>query len=128
MDFLHSLLLAGHFIGLALLVGTFFVQMRAKAGHNFTLLLIGGALQLVTGVSLYGLAMANDADVNHMKLGIKGVIALVVFVAALVGFLRQRSMRAEIPHARVIYIEPDLYLHRPEIAPSTDHIVIQSGN
>ena len=37
-------------------------------------------------------------------------------------------LRAEIPHARVIYIEPDLYLHRPEIAPSTDHIVIQSGN
>lgn len=95
MDFLHSLLLAGHFIGLALLVGTFFVQMRAKAGHNFTLLLIGGALQLVTGGSLYGLAMANDADVNHMKLGIKGVIALVVFVAALIGFLRQRSMRNE---------------------------------
>lgn len=37
-------------------------------------------------------------------------------------------LRAEILHARVIYIEPDLYLHRPEIAPSTDHIVIQSGN
>ena len=37
-------------------------------------------------------------------------------------------LRAEIPHARVIYIEPDLYVEQPEIAPSTDHIVIQSGN
>jgi hypothetical protein len=95
MDFLHSSLLAGHFIGLALLVGTFFVQMRARAGYRFSLLLLGGALQLVTGLSLYALAMANDADVNHMKLGIKGVIAVVVLVAALLGFLRQRSIRAE---------------------------------
>ena len=40
----------------------------------------------------------------------------------------ESTLRAEVPHARVIYIEPDLYLEQPEIAPSTDHIVIQSGN
>ena len=95
MDFLHSLLLATHLIGASLLVGTFFVQMRAKAGHNFTIMLIGASLQLVSGVALYGLAMAGDGEPNHMKLGIKGVIALVVFVAALIGFLRQKAIRKE---------------------------------
>lgn len=40
----------------------------------------------------------------------------------------EKTLRAEVPHARVIYIEPDLYIEQPEIAPSTDHIVIQSGN
>lgn len=40
----------------------------------------------------------------------------------------ESTLRAEVPQARVIYIEPDLYVDRPEIAPSTDHIVIQSGN
>ncbi|WP_413318400.1 cation diffusion facilitator family transporter [Agrococcus sp. 1P02AA] len=40
----------------------------------------------------------------------------------------EASLRDEVEHARVIYIEPDLYLAKPEIAPSTDHIVIQSGN
>jgi cation diffusion facilitator family transporter len=40
----------------------------------------------------------------------------------------EAQLRSEVPHARVIYIEPDLYLEQPEIAPSTDHIVIQSGN
>ncbi|WP_072314391.1 cation diffusion facilitator family transporter [Agrococcus sp. Marseille-P2731] len=40
----------------------------------------------------------------------------------------EASLRDEVEHARVIYIEPDLYIERPEIAPSTDHIVIQSGN
>ena len=40
----------------------------------------------------------------------------------------ESMLRTEVPHARVIYIEPDLYVEQPEIAPSTDHIVIQSGN
>ena len=40
----------------------------------------------------------------------------------------ESMLRTEVPHARVIYIEPDLVVDRPDIAPSTDHIVIQSGN
>lgn len=40
----------------------------------------------------------------------------------------ESELRKQVPHARVIYIEPDLYVEQPEIAPSTDHIVIQSGN
>lgn len=95
MDFLHSLLVATHLIGASLLIGTFFLQMRAKGGFNFTILLVGASLQLVSGVALYGLAMAGDFDVNHMKLGIKGLIALIVFVAALIGFLRQKAIRKE---------------------------------
>ncbi|MCR8670966.1 hypothetical protein [Agrococcus sp. HG114] len=95
MDFLYSLLVAAHLIGASLLVGTFFLQMRAKSGHNFTIMLVGASIQLASGVALYGLAMAGDADVNHMKLGIKGLIALVVLVAALLGFLRQRAIAGE---------------------------------
>ncbi|WP_347755907.1 hypothetical protein [Agrococcus sp. ProA11] len=95
MDFLHSLLVATHLIGASLLIGTFFVQMRAKAGFNFTILLVGASLQLLSGVALYGLAMAGDGDVNHMKLGIKGLIALIVFATALIGFLRQKAIRKE---------------------------------
>lgn len=95
MDFLHSLLLAVHFVGVSMLVGTFVLQMRTRANHAFWALLIGASLQLVSGVGLYGLAMAGDDEPNHMKLGIKTLIALVVFVAALVGFLRQRAIRAE---------------------------------
>lgn len=48
-------------------------------------------------------------------------------VAATINDL-EAMLRAEVSHARVIYIEPDLYVEQPDIAPSTDHIVIQSGN
>lgn len=95
MEFLHSLLLATHLVGASLLVGTFFLQMRAKAAHNFTIMLVGASLQLLSGIGLYGLAIAGDGDPNHMKLGIKGLIAVIVFVAALIGFLRQKSIRKE---------------------------------
>lgn len=95
MEFLHSLLLAAHFVGLSMLIGTFIIQMRAKAGYNFTIMLIGASIQLVSGLALYGLAMAGDFDVNHAKLGVKALVAVVVFVAALIGFLRQRAIHAE---------------------------------
>lgn len=95
MELLHSALVAAHLIGASLLVGTFFAQMRAKAGFNFPVMLAGASIQLASGVALYGLAMAVDGDPNHMKLGIKGLIALVVFVAALLGFLRGRAIRHE---------------------------------
>lgn len=95
MDFLHSLLLAAHLVGLSMLIGTFIIQMRARAGYHFTILLIGASIQLVSGVGLYGLAMAGDGDVNHAKLGVKALVAVIVFVAALIGYLRQRAIRAE---------------------------------
>ncbi|GAB3298699.1 hypothetical protein EK0264_17185 [Epidermidibacterium keratini] len=92
MDVLYNILVTIHLLGMALIVGTFFVQMRASRGFAFPLLLTGAAIQLVTGVALYGMLMAGDDPPNHMKLGIKTLIALVVFVAALVGFLRQRKL------------------------------------
>jgi len=95
MEFLHSLLLTAHLVGLSMLIGTFIIQMRARAGYSFTMMLIGASIQLVSGVGLYGLAMAGDGEVNHAKLGVKGLIAVVVFVAALIGFLRQRAIHAE---------------------------------
>ena len=70
-------------------------DQAVRSGYNFTVLLIGATIQLASGVSLYGLAMAGDGELNHMKLGIKGLVAIIVFVAALVGFLRQRAIRSE---------------------------------
>lgn len=95
MEFLHSLLLTAHLVGLSMLIGTFIIQMRARAGYHFPIMLTGAAIQLVSGFSLYGLAIAGDGDVDHAKFGVKALIAVVVLVAALVGFLRQRAMRAE---------------------------------
>ena len=76
---------------MALLVGTFFVQMRAKEQFRFDLMLIGATVQLIAGLGLYAFAVTSETrDPNHIKLGIHALVGIIVFVAALLGFLRQR--------------------------------------
>lgn len=93
METVLSLLVAAHLIGVSLLVGTFFVQLRARLGFRFSLMLVGASIQLVSGFALYGLQIAFD-EPNHMKLGIKALVAVVVFVASLVAVVQQRRLQA----------------------------------
>ena len=91
METLYSFLVVGHVIGLAAIVGPFLVQMRRN--ENFAIAAVfGGAItQLATGILLTGLAEGLDRDLDYAKIGTKLVIALVVFVAALLGWLRARK-------------------------------------
>lgn len=94
MDVLHSVILVGHFIGLAAIVGPFLMQARWKGQYAFPVVLGGAITQLVTGLVLVGLAeMGGDDDdpLNYAKIGVKLTIAVIIFVAALLGFLRQRK-------------------------------------
>lgn len=94
MDVLHSVILVGHFVGLAAIVGPFLMQARWKGQYSFPVVLGGAITQLVTGLLLVGLAeMGGDHDepLNYAKIGVKLTIAVIVFVAALLGFLRQRK-------------------------------------
>ena len=70
------------------------MQARWKGQFAFSVVLGGAITQLVTGLLLVGLAeMGGDHDgpVNYAKIGVKLTIAVVVFVAALLGFLKQRK-------------------------------------
>ncbi|UTT63702.1 hypothetical protein [Microcella humidisoli] len=94
MDVLHSVILVGHFIGLAAIVGPFLMQARWKGQYAFPVVLGGAITQLVTGLVLVGLAeMSGDDDdpLNYAKIGVKLTIAVIIFVAALLGFLKQRK-------------------------------------
>lgn len=93
MDVLHSVMLVAHFIGLAAIVGPFVMQARWKGQFAFPVVLGGAITQLVTGLALVGIAeMGGDDDpLNYAKIGVKLSIAVVVFVVALLGFLKQRK-------------------------------------
>lgn len=91
MEFVYSTLVVAHFIGLAAIVGPFLLQMR-KNGDFAIAAVFGGAItQLVSGLLLVGIAEMGDGDLNHIKIGVKLVVALLVFVAALLGWLRARK-------------------------------------
>jgi hypothetical protein len=86
-------ILVGHFIGLAAIVGPFLMQARWKGQFAFPVVLGGAITQLVTGLTLVGLAEmgGDDDDLNYAKIGVKLTIAVVIFVVALLGFLKQRK-------------------------------------
>ena len=50
MGFLYSILVAGHMLGLAAIVGSFFVQLRRKSDFVLSPTLYGAIVQVVTGV------------------------------------------------------------------------------
>lgn len=99
MELLRDITLIVHFIGLALIVGPFIAQMRASAGYFFGWILTGASIQLLTGLLLTGLAemrLADDPElgVNHAKIAVKTVIAVVIFVVALIAYRRQKKLSA----------------------------------
>lgn len=92
MEFLHPLLVILHFVGLASLLGGVMVQLKAVAKGKGTVnaaMMHGALTQLVTGLALVGLAEAGDGDVNHMKIGIK--LAILIVITVLVFVYRKRA-------------------------------------
>lgn len=91
MTIVYNVLVVLHFIGLASLLGGFLVQMRnAEKGVN-PAMWHGALTQVVTGVALVGIAsagLAGDGEVNHQKIAVKLVIAVVIAVLAFIGYRR----------------------------------------
>jgi hypothetical protein len=85
LEILNIILLITHFLGLATIIGSFFVQVRKRSGIDFRPIIIGASVQLVTGVLLVGTLYGQDEAVNNAKIGLKFALALVVLVAGLVG-------------------------------------------
>jgi len=90
LDIVRHAILAVHFLGLAAIVGAFFVQMRAKDGFATGVVLAGAITQLVTGLALVGVRQASDLDVNNIKIAVKLGIAVIVLIAAIVAHVQSR--------------------------------------
>jgi uncharacterized membrane protein len=92
MEFLYNLFLVLHFIGLAMLLGGWFVQMSSPdKGVNRTML-EGALAQLITGLVLVGMLSAGAMEgekPNNSVVGIKLLILIVITVLAFIGRKRQ---------------------------------------
>jgi hypothetical protein len=90
LEIVRLVLLAIHILGLAVIVGTFAVQMRAKEGFRTDLILAGAITQVVTGLLLVGVREGAHLPVDNVKIAVKLVIALVVLVAAIVARVKAK--------------------------------------
>jgi hypothetical protein len=78
VDFLRYTLLTLHILGAAAIIGPAFEQLRAESKRITTVMLWGARAQILTGLAMVGVASANDADLDHVKIAVKLVIALAV--------------------------------------------------
>lgn len=83
MEIVHNLVLLLHFVGFAALFGGAFVQMKGPVRTVNPAILHGAITQLVTGVLLVGFLEMGDGDVNHMKVGLKLAVLVVIFALVL---------------------------------------------
>lgn len=83
MSPLVAITLALHLIGMALVVGTFFAQMRSNDRFSTGIVLIGAVLQLVSGGVLLAVSMAGGREIDHLKIGVHMLIGVVVLAAAI---------------------------------------------
>lgn len=91
MDILHSILFVAHMLGLAAIIGAFFVQLRSKSDLAVGVVLTGAIVQLLSGIGLVGVSQALDEDLDMTKISVKLGIAAIVLVAAIVAVLKQRK-------------------------------------
>src|SRR5699024_11078780 len=84
MEILHNLVLLLHFVGFASLFGGDFVQLKAPKRHINAAMFHGALTQLITGLLLVGLLEMGDGDVNHMKIGIKLLVLVVIMVLVVI--------------------------------------------
>lgn len=95
MDFFYTFLVFLHIVGAAALLGGWLAAFRTPTVGYWQH--VGAWIQLVTGILLVGLAEMTAGDdgagLNHLKIGIKLVILLVILVAAVLG--RRKVKRDE---------------------------------
>ncbi|MDD9206839.1 hypothetical protein PU560_10225 [Georgenia sp. 10Sc9-8] len=87
MDILHGILLVLHMLGWAIVLGASVVNLRPpRIAKGVT---HGAITALVTGLLMVGTLEMGDADVNHVKIGIKLLVAAVVTAMAVYGARRE---------------------------------------
>ncbi|WP_243056783.1 hypothetical protein [Nocardioides sp. SR21] len=90
MEFLRHLLLVIHLLGFAALFGGLLVQARTPEKSVNALMRDGAGTAFLAGLALVGVIEADDGDVNHTKIAVKGVIALVILVLVMANLRKER--------------------------------------
>lgn len=78
METLRLILLFVHLLGFAALTGGLLVQLGAPTKRVNGAMRDGSGTAFVAGLLLVGVLEAGDADVDHVKVGVKLVVGLAV--------------------------------------------------
>ncbi|MEY5146212.1 MAG: hypothetical protein RL224_526 [Actinomycetota bacterium] len=103
IELTRNSLLVLHFIGLASLLGGFLTQMRAMSAGAAKIVpaMVHGAWTafatglLLVGLAEYRVAMGADFEVNHIKIGVKTVVVLIILILVMAN-RKKESVKAPV--------------------------------
>lgn len=84
VEVVQHIVLLLHLIGFASLFGGFLVQMKSQEPEVNAAMLHGSYTMLVTGLALVAFAEIGPDPVNHVKIGIKLLVAVIITVLVIV--------------------------------------------
>ena len=90
MDTLRQILLVIHILGFAALIGGLIVQAGAAQRVVNAAMRDGVGTAFVAGVALVGVLQADDVEVDHAKIAVKGLIGLVLLVLIMANTRKER--------------------------------------
>jgi hypothetical protein len=80
METLRQILLVIHILGFAALIGGLIVQAGTPERVVNAAMRDGVGTAFLAGIALVGVLEADDQDVNHTKIAVKGLIGLVLLI------------------------------------------------
>ncbi|GHG45549.1 hypothetical protein GCM10011331_05010 [Flavimobilis marinus] len=83
MDIAYKIILVLHLLGWAMLLGSVLAHLRKPVVPKGAL--HAALTALVTGLLLVGMAEMGDGELNHVKIGIKLLVTIVVTVLVVLG-------------------------------------------
>ncbi len=91
METLRLVLLLGHVLGYAALIGGLLAQARTSPKRVTALVRDGVGTAFVTGLLLVGVLESGDGAVDHVKIAVKFAVGLVLLVLVMAN-LRKESI------------------------------------
>lgn len=90
MEFLEHLVLLLHFLGWGALLGGLVVQLREPEKRVNSAMRDGIGLAFLAGLGLVGILESGSEPVDHAKVGVKLVVALVILVLTMANLRKPR--------------------------------------
>ncbi len=94
MEIVEHLFVLAHLLGMAAIIGSAVFVARGRATPA---LVWGARAQLLTGIVLVGLLEMGDEPVNHVKIGVKLLVAIAVAACAEIAASKARKNEGERP-------------------------------
>jgi len=90
MDTLRQILLVIHILGFAALIGGLIVQAGSPERVVNSAMRDGVGTAFLAGIALVGVLEADDQDVNHTKIAVKGLIGLLLLILVMANARKER--------------------------------------